>query len=686
MSTPADRKDLIDLLIERFRGRPDRYLLETPWNRRAIWKKEPLTPAVLQRHLLGEGRIGVGVADDGTTSYLMFDLDGKNKDGTASPEGRRRALASAQRILQVMDADLGWRPLLEVSRSGAGFHVWIFFATTTPPSLQAARTLGQLILRAAGLPDDGDETKGHPGIFPHPPGALATGRAGFLPWAGLLNGAGSGKFVTPTEEPLEDQAAALRDATLLTRDTANAAHELLRTGLEEIGKSPAETRKAQEPETPRSSAALPLDPVPGVPRHRVLRDGVMRLRNFLPQEEVRIIAFAFAHRWGMLPGRESEVEALVTGAYTKPALSEQSRPILGPATFEGITESKAGAVPWLVENLLPKGELCLLAANWKVGKSLFAYSLVLSVLEGELVFGRFRVERPLRVAVFQFELPHREDLRRFRKLALGMGVDPAEIITFARDGALAFFPRPPLDLSKREHVEVFHECVRQNRADLVLVDSALAAFAGRDLNDNSEVRWLLTSAFQSLTSEGRTILLLHHYRKPQGPTVEQGKAAVLGAGQFGAAAGAIYGLERVRRDSGEGKGSGFKIKLSAIGSWSPDDLEDITLAIEDTLDDTATTVRVVEDKSQLQPTEGALPKVQQAALNIKNRVARFGRIARKAALIGVRGDLGFGERVVIDGLEYARLQGWVQNIPSQNAMHGELDLIPGSPDPGQVAE
>ncbi len=234
-------------------------------------------------------------------------------------------------------------------------------------------------------------------------------------------------------------------------------------------------------------------------------------------------------------------------------------------------------------------------------------------------------------------------------------------------------------------------CLRQHhlarlavQADLVLVDSALAAFAGRDLNDNSEVRWHLTSAFQPLTSEGRTIQVLHHYRKPQGPAVEQGKAAVLGAGQFGAAAGAVYGLERLRGEKGEEKQRGFKVKLSALGSWSPDDLEDVVLAIEDTPDDIATTVRILDEKPQL--AEGELPKVQQAALNIKNRVARFGRIARKAALIGVRGDLGFGERISIDGLEYARLQGWVQDTPSPGAKHGELDLIPGNPEPREGSE
>lgn len=268
MSTPADRVEALkELLIERFLGRPDRYLLETPGNRRAIWKKEPLTAEVFHQHLLGKARIGVGVPQDGTTSYLMLDLDGKNKDGTESSEGRRRALTSAQKIIQVMDADLGWRPLLEVSRSNVGFHIWVFFAKLGLPTLETARSLGRMILRAAGLPNDGDESKGHPGIFPHPGGALATGRTAFIPWAGLLNGADSARFVTPAGEPLEDQEAALRDARLLTPDEVRAASELLRAGLEEIGRPPGEPDATREPEAVRLSAALPLDPPGGVPRH-----------------------------------------------------------------------------------------------------------------------------------------------------------------------------------------------------------------------------------------------------------------------------------------------------------------------------------------------------------------------------------------------------------------------------------
>ena len=348
--------------------------------------------------------------------------------------------------------------------------------------------------------------------------------------------------------------------------------------------------------------------------------------------------------------------------------------VIAPQTFDGIEDPNAGAVDWLVENLLPKGEVTLLAASWKTGKTLLTYEVVLAALRGELALGRFKIPRPLRVSVFQLEMPWREDLRRFRKLALGRDLDPTIMQEYARSGQLAFFSRPLLNLGLGEDIAVFHECVRANDSELVIVDSAVAAFAGYDLNDNSQVRRLLTGAFQPLTTEGRSVLLDHHYRKPQGAGREEGKAAVLGAGQFGAAAGAVYGLERLKAEKTDTGNRAFNLRLHALGSWSPDDLEECIVHVEDNTDGTATTVRAIDGKTEQ---TGALNCVQQAAWNIRLRVKRHGRVSRKDALTGAVGDLGVSDRTAERGLDCACIEGWVRQVGAEDAKHNERDLVPG---------
>ena len=354
-----------------------------------------------------------------------------------------------------------------------------------------------------------------------------------------------------------------------------------------------------------------------------------------------------------------------------------TRPILAPCDFSEINDPNAGAVDWLVEEFLVRGELSLLASAWKTGKGWLIYSLILSALRGEPVFGRFKVVAPLRIACFQLEMPRREDMRRFRRLALGMGFAPGRHDRLrTRPVSLAFFSRPPLDFSDPEDIAIFHEYVRANRADLVIIDSALAAFAGRDLNDNSEVRRLLARAFLPLTTEGCSILILHHFRKPQGAAPEHGKAAVLGAGQFGAAPGLAYGLERLKAET-KTSGHTFRVRLVSLGAWTPDDRDDTIIEVTDTDDGQGTTVRAMDEAAQLD--RGGLTKVQQAGLNVKHRVGRHGRLSREDCILGAMGDLGISRRSAISGLDYARIKKWVLPVPSETDKKSK-DFIPGDPE------
>ncbi|MDQ3423210.1 MAG: helicase, partial [Actinomycetota bacterium] len=95
----------------------------------------PLTEEVLTRHLKGDMEIGLyPLLDSDRCHWLAADFDG--------PTALLDALAylKAARAHAVTAA-------LEVSRSGVGAHVWVFFTSAVPAAL--ARQLGTGLLREA---------------------------------------------------------------------------------------------------------------------------------------------------------------------------------------------------------------------------------------------------------------------------------------------------------------------------------------------------------------------------------------------------------------------------------------------------------------------------------------------------------------------------------------------------------
>lgn len=334
----------------------------------------------------------------------------------------------------------------------------------------------------------------------------------------------------------------------------------------------------------------------------------------------------------------------------------------------GLTTASA-QTEWLADGLIPRGELVVLAATWKTAKTLITYRLVLDLLAGRPVWGRFHVERPARVSVFQLEMPPSEDRRRLLRLCRGIGDDPAVVES---NPALRWYSRPALDFTASPDIARFQRIVEANSSDLVVIDSALAAFAGSDLNDNSEVRRLLARAFLPITSRGCAVLILHHYRKAAQGGRDDGKSQVLGAQAFGAAAGRVYGLERLAARKEDARGT-FRLRLSMPGGWAPGEDRDQTLGVEDTADGQGTLVAILDEQAQLE--HGGLTKLQQAALNIKNRVINRRRIGQEDALVGCEGAIGCTRATARRGLAFAIFKGWVRQVASIDRPKTK-DLIP----------
>lgn len=343
-----------------------------------------------------------------------------------------------------------------------------------------------------------------------------------------------------------------------------------------------------------------------------------------------------------------------------------------PSTMEGVLSPSAGHIDELIEGIVGKGSVSILAAAWKSGKTLVTYRLILDALQGKPVWGMYPTSKPLKILMLQFEMPSNEDDRRFRRLALGSSVNPKEFVAAVANKRYVHFSRPNMTLVGAD-ARHFRQYVLAEEFDLVVIDSLTAAFAGQDLNDNSAARVLFNNAFSQITTAGCSVLVLHHKRKrPTDPKLaaEEGKGAVLGAQAWGAAADRTFSLDNVPRSPLDPVGPGeFKVRLEVLGTWAPTDLHGLTIAIRD--DGDGTVLEPIEDPhTVLAPPS----KVEDAARDLADFVA-----TQRVSILGDAErqliDLGYSRAVRRRAKLLAMERGWV--VESFNEFGKVKKLLPG---------
>ena len=184
----------------------------------------PLTEEVLRAHLTGEAHVGLYPLLDGDMCWwLAADFDGPT------------AMLDA---LSYLKAARAWTvpAALEVSRSGLGAHVWVFF--TAPVPAESARRLGTALLREAMALRGHMDLASYDRLFPSQD-VLPAGGVGNLiaaPLHGKYRADGATVFLDlATMEPYDDQWAYL--STLGRMSPAEVSRVARKAGQVTVGAS-----------------------------------------------------------------------------------------------------------------------------------------------------------------------------------------------------------------------------------------------------------------------------------------------------------------------------------------------------------------------------------------------------------------------------------------------------------------
>jgi len=171
----------------------------------------PLTDQVLYNHLTGKCTVGVyPLLSDDTCRFLAIDFDGDDWREDA------RAFIQSGKELNVPAA-------LEISRSGRGAHVWIFFSE--PVSARQARQLGSALISHTCTRTRQLELSSYDRLFPNqdtlPKGGF--GNLIALPLQKKARGRKCSVFVNESFEPFDDQWAFLASVSSMKTDELEKA-------------------------------------------------------------------------------------------------------------------------------------------------------------------------------------------------------------------------------------------------------------------------------------------------------------------------------------------------------------------------------------------------------------------------------------------------------------------------------
>jgi predicted ATP-dependent serine protease len=163
--------------------------------------------------------------------------------------------------------------------------------------------------------------------------------------------------------------------------------------------------------------------------------------------------------------------------------------------------SEAKPIEWIVENLIPRHGLVILAGKAGVGKSMVTLHLSHAVVNGEPLFGAFPIQNRGGVLIIDNENYPGLYLQRVRALGLNPleGIDTLNLTDFSIDSTSS--------------IKWLEKVIAEKKYALVVLDSWTNLIRNTDENKAPEVGKVLSRLRKIAYEHGCCFVLIHHLRK-----------------------------------------------------------------------------------------------------------------------------------------------------------------------------
>ncbi len=190
---------------------------------------------------------------------------------------------------------------------------------------------------------------------------------------------------------------------------------------------------------------------------------------------------------------------------------------LKPLDYKSLINYKVEPVNWLVENIIPKSEVCILPGKRGDGKTWIADDLALGVASGTQAFGE-NVPEPKNVLIIDEEGGDNQQATRIQLLAKGRGIEKENLNLMSMS-----YSGLKLDQPNSKKFLEFLEILEEFKPDLIIVD-CLQRVVSIDIDkENAQISAMFTSIIRPLIKKYDTgFLFIHHLRKS--PTGNQGSS------------------------------------------------------------------------------------------------------------------------------------------------------------------
>lgn len=228
---------------------------------------------------------------------------------------------------------------------------------------------------------------------------------------------------------------------------------------------------------------------------------------------------------------------------------------------EDLLEATIEDVEWIMPGWAWP-DIHLLAAPGGTSKSLYTFSVAISMAAGAPILGEWMPTRPARVLVIQEEDPPDLSTLRVQRLCAGMGIGPGDL-----EGRLLFTPfRSGFWFGDQTAVAGLRVALDKARPDLILFDSVSKVANIPDQNKKEDVRGFFRDQIEPLARDyGCGVACVHHTNKKAhelNPTVEQ-VATITGSQGFVDACDSVALISGVRGERDQRQFAWAKVRRGA---------------------------------------------------------------------------------------------------------------------------